>query len=528
MTARYDFIVVGGGSSGCIVAAELAQAGRSVLLLEAGERAEDNPETLRADGYKDAFVNDRLMHERFTLPQTRCGGRKLFAGTGRGIGGSGAINAMVYTRGAREDFDAWGDGWRWDDVAPDFSTLEKTLRVNQRQPTEFTRACIRGAAEQGMRESRDLNDGDLTSVLGHEWMNFEGEARRNAYVAFLKDRRFERLKIETSADVTKVIVEGKRAVGVTYRVGGEEREARASLEVILAAGALATPSLLLQSGIGPASELRSVGVDVVHDLPGVGRNLHDHPNVTLFFLAHREIDCFYPQLYGFDRMRPGKGPSDSCFVFYPARSSFKEGMMRMLPAMVLPESTYREGTAVRWMRKAISTGFAPGPVRGFVERMWGIVVILGKPRSRGTIRLGPASRGLETRIDPQYLTHPDDLDTMIAGVRHARRIAASSALSELGSRELIPGIAAGPDRDHRRSIERFLSQNLMTTYHFAGTCKMGEDGASVVDRRLRVHGVDGLRVCDASIIPETPVSALNAPSMLIGLRGARRILEDHV
>lgn len=525
---RWDYIVVGGGSSGCIVAARLAESGRSTLLIEAGQRAEENPETLRADGYKEAFINDRLMHERFTVPQRACDGRRLFAGTGRGIGGSGAINAMVYTRGAKEDFDAWGEGWRWDDVAPDFEALEKKLRPNRRQETDFTRRCIEAAKACGMREKADLNDGDLRGVLGHEWMNYEGADRRSSYAAFIKGQKLDRLTVATNATATSIEVDAsKRARAVHYVTeDGTKLRAEAASEIVLACGALATPTLLLRSGIGPAGELRNAGLDVVADVP-VGRNLHDHPNVTLFFLARTDIDCEYPQLYGFDRMKAGAGPSDTCFVFYPARSSFREGLMRMLPAITLSEDAYHAGRAVRWIRGAVSAAFQPEITRRFVRRMYGVVVILGKPKSRGTLRIGASSSGFDVRIDPQYLSDPSDLDVMVDGVRRARALVHAAPLAQLGNRELIPdptNRAATSNKDDRPGIERFLRQNLMTTYHFAGTCRMGDDASSAVDRQLRVRGVQGLRVADASIIPETPVSAMNAPSMMIAMRASRFLL----
>ncbi|HXV37915.1 MAG TPA: GMC family oxidoreductase N-terminal domain-containing protein, partial [Myxococcota bacterium] len=196
--AEFDYVVVGAGSAGCIVAAELAaDPACSVLLLEAGDPAESHPETLRADGYKDAFANDRLISERFSVPQRGCAGRRVFLGSGRGMGGSGSVNGMVYTRGAREDFEEWPTGWRWDDVAPDFTALEARLRVRRREPTEFTQACVAAAEAAGFRHALDLNAGDLSRVLGYEWMNFEGDARRSSYVAFLEGRARENLEIGT-------------------------------------------------------------------------------------------------------------------------------------------------------------------------------------------------------------------------------------------------------------------------------------------------------------------------------------------
>lgn len=522
-----DFVVVGGGSAGCIVAAELAAAGHSVTLLEAGDRAEDHPETLRADGYKDAFTNDALMHERFTTKQSTCGSRRLFAGTGRGMGGSGSINAMVYTRGAKQDFDAFGDDWRWPDVEPTFRDLEERLDVRRREPTEFTEACIEAAGEAGLARKADLNDGDLTNVLGYEWMNFRGEDRRNAYAAFVRGRDLPSLDVRTGHVAERLVFSSEdptRVTGVVTRAGGEEHVFEARREVVLTLGALATPVLLLRSGIGPKTELRAHGIDVRADVEGVGRNLHDHPNVQLFFHGKTPVDAFYPQVYGFGRMRDGRGPSDTCFVFYPARSSFREGMIRMLPAMLFPED---QGTKKSLVRGGVSTLFRSGLVNSFVENLWAIVVILGKPKSRGTVRLASAKPSDAPLIDPAYLTHADDLGLMLRGVDRARRIAASSKLAAYRSRELIPGKLGALGRTQEDADRAFLQQNLMTTYHFAGTCKMGDDASSVVDRRLAVRGVRGLRVADASIIPETPVSALNAPSMMIGLRAARFLLAEH-
>ncbi|MFO0549330.1 MAG: GMC family oxidoreductase N-terminal domain-containing protein [Polyangiaceae bacterium] len=219
MNETFDYIVVGAGSAGCITAAELSDAGHSVLLLESGGPAERHPETLRTDGYKEAFINDQLLYERFTVPLRGVRNRKLFAGTGRGVGGSGSVNAMVYTRGAREDFEAWGPGWRWQDVAPDFAELERRLEPRRREPTEFTELCINAAERSGIHRKADLNDGELANVLGYEWMNFKGGDRRSSYVAFIKNRFLPNLTVRTDARVLSVVLDPSgRAKAVRYRM----------------------------------------------------------------------------------------------------------------------------------------------------------------------------------------------------------------------------------------------------------------------------------------------------------------------
>jgi choline dehydrogenase-like flavoprotein len=526
MEETFDYVVVGGGSSGCIVAAELAaDPSLRVLLLEHGQRAEDNPETLRADGYKQAFINDRVIWERFSEPQKEAAGHRVFMGSGRGLGGSGSVNAMVYTRGSESDYALWNlDGWSWRDLLPHFEALEKKLDVRRQPPTQFTESCIRAAEGAGFRRKEDLNDGDLSGVLGYEWMNHRGADRRSSYVSFLKpllDAGRANLTVRTQATARRVLFDGKRAVGVEcQRGGGGVEVARARREIVLSAGALETPKLLMLSGVGPAGELRRHGIAQVADVPAVGRNLMDHPNVVLFFKGRRDIDCSFPQLYGFHRANPSTalppGQSDTCYVFYAARSSFKEGVIRLLPSMILPPALYKKEWLRRGLRGAISTVFSIKPVQSFVERMYGIVVILGKPKSRGSVTLRSGDVRDQAILDPAYFQEREDLDTLLAGVQLARRVA--GGMSEWGNFELMPG--------RRANLEDWVRKNVMTTYHFAGTCRMGADAASVVDARLRVRAVERLRVADASVIPFVPVSAMNAPSMMIGLRASRFIAEE--
>jgi choline dehydrogenase len=526
--SRYDYVVVGGGSAGSIVAAELSADPRvSVLLLESGPDPEAHPETLSADGYKDAFANDALIWERFSSRQARCGGQRLFLGSGTGLGGSGSVNAMVYTRGDARDYDEWPAGWRWADVAADFAALEARLRPRRRAPTRFTERCIAAACEVGFARKEDLNDGDLSGVLGYEWMNFEGEARRSSYVAFLREaRQRPNLTVVTGARAERLVFDAdRRAVAVRYRAGGAAVEARVGREVVLSSGALETPKLLLLSGVGPGQALRAVGVPQVIEHGQVGANLHDHPNVPLFFVGGEAVDCFHPQLYGFHRANPesdlAAAQSDTCYVFYPARSSMKQAMLRLLPGKLLPQRLYRPGLR-RLVRGAVKAAFAARPLARFVERVWGIVVILGKPKSRGTVSLTSANPADPARIDPAYFERDEDMRTLLAGVRLARRIAGARPLAEWGSTELFPGRRTEDDV----ALRRFIARNVITTYHYAGTCRMGDDEGAVLDARLRLRGLSGVRVADASAIPSTPVAAMNAPSMLVGYRAARLIRED--
>ncbi|RLU01695.1 MAG: FAD-binding protein [Ketobacter sp.] len=526
-TDAYDFIVVGGGSAGCIAAARLAESGsHRVLLLEAGAEADLNPETLSADGFKDAFANDRVMWDRMSQRQPDCGNRSLYVGTGTGMGGSGAVNGMVYTRGDRQDFEQWPQGWHWPDVEPAFREVEARLKPKPRAGSRFTDLFIQAAEKLGFQRKDGLNDGDLNATIGYNDMNYEGAFRRHSYAAFLRDSKLENLTILTRACCHKILFEDKRAVGVQYQRDGRVGIVRAKQEIILCAGALETPKLLMLSGIGPHWQLQQHNIPVVQQLDGVGQNLQDHPNVCLFYRAKHNIDFGYPQLYGFHHVSPAshlpKQHPDTCFVLFSAPSALKQSMKRMLPLMMLPGLLYRQ----RWLRAAIrwliEWAFMLPPLQHYVDRIYGIVVILGKPLSRGSVQLASADPKEQAIIDPAYYHHPADMETLLSGVEMAKTIASQTEMVQWGNQ----GMVQATKTDNPKQVAEWIKGATMTTFHFCGTCSMGEDSDSPVDTQLRVKGIEGLRVADASVMPVIPVSALNAPSMMIGWRVVDFIFND--
>ncbi len=528
MTDSYDYIVVGGGSAGSVVAARLAEEGDgSVLLLECGQSGYENPEVLSADGFKLAFANDATMWDRMSLPQRDCGKRKIYAGSGRGLGGSGSVNGMVYTRGDRLDFAQWPPNWQWEDVAPCFDDLEQRLDIHRRGPSEFTTAAIDAAAGVGFERKDGLNDGSLCGYIGYNDMNFRDEERRSSYTAYIHGRESElgRLTIRTGAIAQRILFDGQRnAVGVEYLCNGVSSTARIRREVVLAAGALETPKLLKLSGVGPREELERFDIPVVLDSPAIGENLQDHPSVCVFYRGRKPVDFHYPQVYGFHRVNQAlalpEQQADTCFVLLSLGSVLKYTLLRMVPVMALPGKLYRN----RWLKGAlrglVSLAFKIPLLDRYASKVYGLVVILGKPVSRGSVRLRSPDPADPAAVDLAYYRDSTDMDTMIAGVHRVTQMAEQAGLRGWGN-SLMSKAAVSEKRD---KLEKWIKAGTITVFHFSGTCAMGEGPDSPVDTQLRVRGLGNVRVADASVIPVVPVSALNAPSMMIGHRAAGFVL----
>ncbi|MHA7835624.1 MAG: GMC family oxidoreductase, partial [Algiphilus sp.] len=314
----YDYVVIGGGSAGCIAAARLAEAGAGqVVLVEAGDAAQMHPETLSADGFKDCFANDRLMRHRMSAPQPHCGKRSLYMGSGWVLGGSGAVNGMVYTRGDRRDFDAWPEGWRWQDLQPTFEAVEVRLGIRTRPPTPFLEGFLEAAQAAGFARKDGMNDGTLSEVVGCNAMNTDGDTRRSAYRAWLHENPPQALTVQTNTRALRLLINAHgRAQGVELKRDGVVECVAVRREVILCGGALESPKLLQLSGVGPRALLDALKIPVRVDAPSVGAHLQDHPNVCVFFRGKAPVDFHYPQVYAFGRAEgpaPDAAP-DTCFV----------------------------------------------------------------------------------------------------------------------------------------------------------------------------------------------------------------------
>ena len=515
----FDYVIVGAGSAGCVLAARLSeQASVSVCLIEAGAR--DTSPLIRVPLGIAITVPRRLHNWAFnTLPQPGFNGRRGYQPRGKTLGGSSAINAMIYTRGHFSDYDAWAGlgnaGWSYAEVLPYFRRSENNERFSDdyhgrdgplnvadpRSASPFAETWLAAAVEQGFVRNADFNGAEQEGIGLYQLTQKNGE-RWSAARAFLTPNlRRPNLRVRTKAHATRVLFDGKRAIGVEYRQAGEIRRARVRREVILAAGAFQSPQLLLLSGVGDAEALRAFAIPTVLHAPGVGRNLRDHVDFVIAYQSPRK------DLIGF---MPGDFVSAlrSALRYHRERrgmftSNIAEagGFVRTSPELAAPDLQLHLCIGI-----LESHGRRLHAARGFSTHVCAL-----RPKSAGQVRLQSGDPLAAPLIDPAFYAHPDDLDLMLKGFKIIRGIAESPLLDPFRGKELFTaGVVSDDD------IRAVLRQRSDTIYHPVGTCRMGVDDLAVVDPHLRVRGVTGLRVADASIMPTLIGGNTNAPTIMIG------------
>ncbi|MFJ6323264.1 MULTISPECIES: GMC family oxidoreductase [unclassified Rhizobium] len=521
----FDYIIVGGGSAGCVVANRLVSAGKRVLLLEAGPR--DNTPFIHIPATFVRVLGTKRTWMYETEPEPGANGRVLVVPQGRTLGGGSSVNAMIYIRGQAQDYDTWRDlgcdGWGFDDVLPIFRRCEDNetlagdyhgtggpLKVSEprfRHP--ISSAFVRAAQEVGLPFSHDFNGASQEGIGFYQTTTFQ--ARRGSTAAtYLKAvRNSPLLTISTESAVQNILMENGAASGIVYRTtDGVEHTAKAAEEVILCAGALATPKLLMLSGIGPAERLSSLGIPVLRDLPGVGENFQDHITASVYGITDRPIS-----LKGQDR------------GFRAAINGLQYALNRsgLLASNVVESGGFIDTSGCG--RPDIQFHVTPALVgdasRGQMDGH-GVSInpCILRPEARGKISLRTRNADDPIIFVGNNLTKEADVDTLVRGIKLGRKILAAPAMKKLGFGELAPGDSAQTDEaiaNHARSIAK-------TVYHPSGTCKMGRDAMAVVDPQLRVVGVPRLRIADASIMPTLVSGNTNAPTIMIAERCADFIL----
>jgi choline dehydrogenase len=523
-----DYIVVGAGSAGCVVAARLSETGASVILLEAG------PKDSLPWIHIPAGILKLLYHPVVNWNYSASGpeNRAIHWPRGKTLGGSSSINGMLYVRGNPADFDGWAQmgcrGWSFDDVLPYFRKSEDYRQGNDpayrgkggplkvedyRTILPLTHKFIEGAQQAGYKFSKDLNGREQEGV-GYSQMTRKGRWRGSTAQTFLKEAAGRpNLRVETEALAARLLFDGKRCTGVAFRQRGKTIEARAAKEVILSGGAINSPHLLQISGIGPADHLQSIGVPVVHELRGVGANLQDH---YVARVSHRVKGAI-----SINKLARGARLMREAVRFaVEGRGALTFGVTT---AQVFCRSTPEKASP------DLQLLFTPASYDasrfGELEREDGMTVAVCpvRPDSRGTIMARSADPTEKPLIAPNYLSDPADMRVLSAGIRFTRQIFAAPAIAKYSVVETLPG----PDVNTEDGFLDYARRFGTTIYHPVGTCRMGDGPAAVVDSRLRVHGIQGLRVIDASVMPTLTTGNTNAPTIMIGEKGAAMIREDN-
>lgn len=511
-----DYVIVGAGAAGCVLADELSATGATVILLEAGQR-DRNPNAKIPAAFSKLFQTAHDWNYR-TVPQAELNDREMYWPRGKMLGGSTSMNAMIYQRGHRATFDQWANegnpGWGYGDLLPSFMHLEDQERgasdfhgtggglsvSDIRSPNPLSRAFVDAAASMGFDRNDDFNDDTQTGFGLYQVTQRKG-VRCSAATAFLKPAmKRENLTVVTGAHVTRVIVANGRATGVEWSDKSQSHVTTADCEVILSGGAINSPQLLMLSGIGPSEHLRELGIDVLHDAPNVGQNLIDHPACGVAYAVREPITLAHAEefkpLVEYVTKRTG-----------PLSSNVGEaGGFVTLGEGPIPDIQFHFAPAY-----FIAHGFESPETDGLT-----IAPTLVDVKSRGEITLTSRDPYAAPRIDPRYFSDPTDLWLMVEGCKLGRELAHQPALAAFVDGEHLPGVDVTTDEQWVAHV-RSQSESL---YHPVGTCAMGPDDAAVVDSELRVRGVDGLRVADASVMPTIVNANTQAITMVIGKRAA--------
>jgi len=525
----FDYIIVGGGTAACVLANRLTEdASVRVLMLEAGPEP-TSPWIKMPLAMGKLFTHPTLNWGLYTAPESKLNNRTIFWPRGKVLGGCSSINGSAYIRGQKEDYDGWralgNVGWGWSDVLPYFQKLERredlhgsTANGNGKLTVSYpvfvspiSRAFIEAGVRAGLTVATDLN-GDSPEGIGLMPYSIRHGQRDSAYEAYVRPvRGRQNLTIETHAFVTKIAMEGRRATGAEYECGGAIKKALATREVILAAGAIGSPQLLMLSGIGPAEHLREHGVALVADMPGVGENLHDHVSGTCTYRTTPENSL--------NRELSGLSVVGHAIIYYLAKrgpltngASQATALARSLPGTLSPDLqlVFRAMSYVYDKSGRIAADPIPRVTGG---------IAFTQPKSRGRLRLKSADPKQPPHMNANYLSVPSDEDRLVAGMKLMRRIFATEPLRSMVLAEDAPGEAIRSDDD----LREHLHATSATFCHPSGTCKMGQDPMAVVDERLRVRGIESLRVVDASIMPALPSCGPAPAVFMIGEKAADMI-----
>jgi len=525
----FDYIVVGAGSAGCVLANRLTASGRHrVLLLEAG--GHDRHLWIHIPlGYGKLFADSRVNWLYKTEPEPELDNRQVIQPRGKVLGGSSSINGLLYLRGQPADYDHWrqlgNSGWSFDDVLPYFRRAEHQERgedalhgvggplavSNVCEPHLLCEAFIDAAQQAGYPRNDDFN-GPTQEGAGYFQLTAKKGRRWSTAVGYLKEaRRRSNLVVETNALASRILFEGRRAVGVEYRQGGTTRTARASGEVILAGGAFNSPQLMQLSGLGPAELLRAHGIGVTADMPGVGEDLQDHLQVRIQYRCTEPITM--NDVVNSWRQRIGAGLRYALFRkgLLAIGAGYAGGFFRTSPNVATPDV---QAHFIIFSGEA--SGAALHPFPGFIASICQL-----RPESRGFVRI-KSDPAAPPAIQPRYLSDPIDRDTVVAGLKLLRGIMEQPAMQHYIAEERVPGPKLTSDAD----LLAFARSAGTTVFHPTSTCRMGADANAVVDERLRVRGIGNLRVVDASIMPTVVSGNTNAAVVMIAEKGADMILQD--